>query len=96
MAPRQEHMAAMHRIFGYLRKKPKGQLLIDVEQPSVRDSIDTTSVLDLKEFYPDAVENIPKDRPEPKGNYAPLLVMWMQIMPEIWLPGDQCQESCYC
>jgi len=67
MAPKEGHMAAMHRIFGYLRNKPKGQLLIDMEQPPVRDSINRTAMLDWKEFYPDAVENIPKDRSEPKG-----------------------------
>jgi hypothetical protein len=67
MAPRKGHMKAMHRVFGYLRNKFKGQLLIDVNQPPVRDNIDTTVMPDWKEFYPDAVENIPKDRPEPKG-----------------------------
>jgi hypothetical protein len=41
MAPRKGHMKAMHRVFGYLRNKFKGQLLISVNQPPVRDTIDT-------------------------------------------------------
>ena len=61
-------MLAMHRVFGYLRYKYKGQILIDVGNIPVRDTIDTTVVQDWIEFYPDAVENIPKDCPEPKGN----------------------------
>jgi hypothetical protein len=65
MAPRSGHMKAMHRVFGYLRNKPKGQLLIDVGVPQVRETIGTTVMLDWTEFYPDAVENIPRDRPEP-------------------------------
>ena len=60
-------MKAMHRVFGYLRNKYKGQILIDTGQPAVRDTIGTTVMQEWKEFSPDAVENIPKDRPKPRG-----------------------------
>src|SRR5687767_15881878 len=50
MAPRKGHMNTMHRVFGYLRNKFKGQLLIDVNQPAVRDNVDTTVMPDWKEF----------------------------------------------
>ena len=41
MAPRKGHMEALKRVFGYLRCKYKGLLLIDIGEPPVRDIIDT-------------------------------------------------------
>ena len=42
-------------------------MLIDIGEPSVRETIDTGVLQDWKEFYPDTVESIPKDRPELRG-----------------------------
>ena len=33
MAPREGHMLAMYRVFGYLRQMPKKRILIDTTQP---------------------------------------------------------------
>ena len=72
MAPREGHMHAMHRVFGYLRHKPKGRILIDTTQPVIRQKIDVTKIHDWIEFYPDAEEDLPADRPKPKGELCTL------------------------
>src|SRR5687767_181619 len=68
MAPREGHMTALQRVFGYLKQNAKGRLMIDINSPSVRDIIDTNVEPDWTEFYPDAAENIPSERPEPLGS----------------------------
>ena len=72
MAPREGHMLAMHRVFGYLRQRPKGKILIDISHPHVRKKIDTSINHDWIGFYPDAVEDIPSDKPKPKGGLCTL------------------------
>ena len=67
MVSRQDHKETLKRVFGYLRCKYKGQLLIDIGKPSARDTIDTGVLQDWKELYPDTDKSIPKDRPEPRG-----------------------------
>ena len=67
MAPREGHMKAMHRVFGYLRQCPKGKIVIDTSYPDVRERVEINKEHDWTEFYPDAVENVPPDRPEPRG-----------------------------
>ena len=71
MAPREGHMLAMNRVFGYLRQLPKGRILIDTTQPVIRQEIDINKAHDWIEFYPDAEEDLPADRPRPRGNYTP-------------------------
>ncbi len=39
MAPREGHMKAMTRVFGYLKYRPKGKILIGIGQPKVREDI---------------------------------------------------------
>ena len=65
MAPRQGHFEAALHIFGYLKGKPKGRLLID-KQPYLQEN---TSFIeyDWNEFYPDAEEELPPDMPTPIG-----------------------------
>jgi hypothetical protein len=46
MAPKEGHMQAMHRVFGYLRQMPKGRILIDTSQPVIRQEIDVTKIYD--------------------------------------------------
>ena len=72
MAPREGHMLAMYRVFGYLRHMPKGRILIDTTQPVIRQKIDVTKIHDWIEFYPDAKEDLPADRPKPKGELCTL------------------------
>ncbi|HEY9297802.1 MAG TPA: reverse transcriptase domain-containing protein, partial [Phormidium sp.] len=72
MAPREGHMKAMMRVFGYLRQRPKGKILVDVGEPHVRKSIEPIKNQDWMEFYPDAVEYVPPDRPKPRGKLCTL------------------------
>ena len=60
MAPREGHMKAMHRVFGYLKYKQKGKILIDIGQPKVREDLGPAKDYDWLEFYPDAVECVPQ------------------------------------
>ena len=65
-APREEHLKAAIRIFGYLKKFHKGKLLINLTLPNHLDyPFDDLST--WRDLYPDAVEEIPKDAPVPKG-----------------------------
>jgi hypothetical protein len=64
VTPREGHKKAMLRVFGYLKHKAKGKIVLDV-----RKTMGGPGKVDLsawKEFYHDAKEEIPKD-PEPKG-----------------------------
>lgn len=67
-APREGHMTALMRIFGYLRNFPKGQILVDVHGAPVREEIGITKGQNWDEMYPDAVEDIPTDMPVPRGS----------------------------
>jgi len=66
-APRQGHLKALQRAFGYLRAWCHGKILIDIEDPPIRKGVKKTSGQNWSEMYPDAVEDIPKDMPIPKG-----------------------------
>ena len=68
MAPRQGHLQAMMRVFGYLKKWSKGTIIIDPKYPD-HSQFDIADYDTWKEFYPDAEEMIPgpEERPEPKG-----------------------------
>ena len=70
MAPREGHLEALKKVFGYLRMKHKGRILIDTSIPPVRETVDTGTLQEWSEFYPDAVENKPSDMPLPRGNLS--------------------------
>jgi hypothetical protein len=55
MAPRQGHLKAVRRIFGYLHMCPKGRILIDNGQAPIRNEAMVTRGQDWNEFYPDAI-----------------------------------------
>jgi hypothetical protein len=74
MAPRQGHLKAVRRIFGYLRVCPKGRILIDNGQAPMRNEAMVTRGQDWNEFYPDAIENVPDDRLEPRGGLCCITV----------------------
>jgi len=72
MAPREGHLIAVKRIFGYLRTFPAGELLINprpFEHPKL-----TNQGVKWQEFYPDADEEIPEDRPEPLKTKAQVTI----------------------
>ena len=63
---------ALHRVFGYLRKYPKGKILIDVAEAPVRSEVKITKGQNWSEMYPDACEDIPKNMPIARGKPATL------------------------
>jgi hypothetical protein len=65
MAPRQGHIKAMLRVFGYLKKYPHGQILVDPSFPDHTKFQATDQ--DWTELYPEAEEELPPDMPTPKG-----------------------------
>ena len=72
MAPREGHLNAMKKVFGYLRNLPKGKILIDVSEPPIRKEVDTKKVHDWTEFYPDAKEDLPHNKPKARGELCTL------------------------
>jgi hypothetical protein len=73
MLPREGHLKAVKRILSYLKKFPKGIVIIDTSYPDhsvypVEDHSNWT------ELYPDASEEIPKDLPPKKGQRARMTV----------------------
>ena len=69
LAPREGHLDAMKRVFGYLKQYQKGRIIID---PSYRDTSEfpTTDYDNWKEFYSDAQEEMPHRMPDPYGRKA--------------------------
>ena len=72
MAPREGHLKALQKVFGYLRTMSKGKILIDSQVAPIRDTAVITRGQSWDEFYPDAVENTPDDMLEPKGKMCTL------------------------
>ena len=69
MGPQEGHLNAMKQVFGYLKKFPKGKIVID---PDYCDN-STHKINDFdnwKEFYPDATEALPDNMPSPFGKSA--------------------------
>jgi hypothetical protein len=64
MAPRQGHLIALKRVFGYLRKHPDSQILIDPNPLDHTESLKKFTVYEnWREFYPDAKEETPPGQP---------------------------------
>ena len=72
MAPRKGHFDAMIRVFAYLEHFDKGQLIIDSSVPKVREQAVISDGHNWVEFYPDAREDVPKNKPVPIGQIARL------------------------
>ena len=62
-------MAAMKRVFGYLKKFPKGRIVVDSSFPD-HSRYKTVDHTNWTEFYPDAEEQLPHNMPSPKGKEA--------------------------
>ena len=69
MAPREGHLEALKKVFGYLKKFQKGKIVID---SGYRDnsSFIVKEHDNWKEFYPDANEQLPDNMPTPFGKTA--------------------------
>ena len=65
-APREGHMNAMRRIFGYLRNYAKLAITYDARMPDL--SLYTPSVYDWFRAYPGVEEELPPDMLPPRGN----------------------------
>jgi hypothetical protein len=65
MAPREGHLQAMKRIFGYLKNHAKLQIVYNAELPEHTEY--SGANYDWFELYPSASEEIPDDLPVPKG-----------------------------
>ena len=85
-APREGHLKAVLRIFGYLKKFYKGKLLIDPVLPDhLAYPFDDLST--WRDLYPDAIEEIPQDSPKPKGP---------KVRITIWVDADHARDKVTC
>ena len=73
MAPREGHLKAMKRVFGYLKHRPNGRLLCDPTKPDFGDMEPHLSDR-WKECYPDATEIMPDNMLKPLGESARMTV----------------------
>ena len=62
--PRQGHLQAILRVFGYLKNFNKRRLVINSDSTDVPTDLPKHN---WSEFYPGAKEELPKNMPEPKG-----------------------------
>ena len=67
MAPREGHLENLKKLFGYLRGKAHGKILIDISEPPVRNIAMISKNHNWSEFYPDAKEEVPEDALQPMG-----------------------------
>ena len=63
--PRRGHLEQVHNIFGYLKERPKGKLLFDLQYPELDERSFIT--YDWYDFYRDAKEPVLGDMPAPRG-----------------------------
>ena len=65
--PREGHLNRCHRLFGYLKHHPKGQLVFDPTNPDLSEFEFQSH--DWTDIYPNPQEYIPDDIPEPKTSH---------------------------
>ena len=68
MAPRIGHFRAMQGILGYLKKFPKGRIIVDGHHRDWSLHPDPDPLANWGEYYPDAVKEHPPNQPPRKGN----------------------------
>jgi hypothetical protein len=69
-APRKGHLERVYHLVGYLRKFPEKWIMIDSSDPGRvpgEDFDPYQKFQEMKELYPDAIEEIDPKAPEPKG-----------------------------
>lgn len=69
MAPREGHLDAMKRVFGYLMKFPKGKIVVNLNYHD-HSGITVKDFDNWKDFYPDAGQELPPDMPDAFGKKA--------------------------
>ena len=74
MAPREGHMVALQRVFGYLARHADGMIPIDIADPPIRKNAIFNDEQNWVEFYPDAEEDLPYDMLVPLGTEAKITV----------------------
>ena len=67
--PREGHLKAMLRVFGYLKGYARGRIEVDTSVPRIQGEVIKHN---WGELYPDAIEELPHDMPTPKGK--PVLI----------------------
>jgi len=72
-APREGHMKALMRVFGYLDNHPNGRIIIDPNYYD-RSKYPPTPRENWHELYPEAEEDIPQGMPIPHGKEARITV----------------------
>jgi hypothetical protein len=70
MAPREGHLKALQRLFGYLRHHPDARIYIDNNECPIRREAKFQTNVPWEEFYPDAAETLPDHQPIPHGKQA--------------------------
>ena len=73
MAPREGHLHAIKRVFSYLKKFPKGKIVIDSDYQDT-STFKINEYQNWKEFYPNVEEELPDDMPTPFGKAAQITV----------------------
>jgi len=73
MQPREGHLKAITRLFGYLKRFTKGKIVIDQYQLNL-SAVRYADASEWTQFYPDAQEDIPSNMPKPKGLPAHITV----------------------
>lgn len=69
VAPRIGHFNAMLHIFAFLKLHPRSRLVFDETYVPVEQG----PMEDFSEFYPDAIEEIPPNAPEPRGKAVQMI-----------------------
>jgi hypothetical protein len=65
MAPREGHLKAMLRVFGYLKNHLRAKIIFDTNPLDIGDA-EFLDEGDWSEMYPDSKEELPPDMPNPK------------------------------
>ena len=71
--PRQGHLEAAIKVFGYLQANPTGQIVVDIDDAPIHKVAKYSGEQSWSEFYTDTEEDIPYDMPEPHGYLAKLI-----------------------
>ena len=66
MAPREGHLKAAKRLFGYLKAFPKGKIIYDCSYPD-HSKYPVEDHENWGKFYPDVQEELPPDMPKSRG-----------------------------
>ena len=66
-SPRRGHLNALYQIFSFIKNNPKLTLYFDPRLPSIDYAIFKNNAGEFKEYYQDAVEELPPRTPTPRG-----------------------------